>query len=159
MSRMIAEDISCGDRLAISGPRGTCFYEGIDPDQPLILAGTGTGLAPLWGILRDALRRGHRGPIRLYHGALDRGGLYLEDHLLHLAEAHENFSYWPCIRGEPGPRAGDLANIVIDSETRPGEAAFFLCGDPNLVNGLKRSLFLKGAKLNQLRTDAFVSAA
>jgi CDP-4-dehydro-6-deoxyglucose reductase, E3 len=85
MSRMIAEDLSCGDRLAISGPRGSCFYEGIDPEQPLILAGTGTGLAPLWGILRDALRRGHQGPIRLYHGALDRDGLYHDEHLLRLA--------------------------------------------------------------------------
>jgi CDP-4-dehydro-6-deoxyglucose reductase, E3 len=55
----------------IRSPRGSCFYEDIEPDQPLVLAGTGTGLAPLWGILRDALRRGHHGPIRLYHGARD----------------------------------------------------------------------------------------
>lgn len=159
MSALIAEKLSPGDRLTISGPSGSCFYEGIEPERPLVLAGAGTGLAPLWGILRDALSRGHHGPIRLYHGALDTRGLYLVEPLQHLAAAHDNFSYHPCIRGEAGPGSGDLAKAVLEAEPQPAKAAFFLCGDSKLVSSLKRALFLKGAKLNQLRADAFVPAA
>jgi CDP-4-dehydro-6-deoxyglucose reductase, E3 len=158
MSRYLADKVVPGSRLAISGPSGSCFYEGIEPGQPLVLAGTGTGLAPLWGILRDALRRGHHGPIRLYHGALDRLGLYFVDRLSDLAASRNNFSYLPCIRGESGPGGGDLAAAVLEAETQPEAAAFFLCGDPGLVQRLKRSLFLKGAKLDRLRVDAFAPA-
>jgi CDP-4-dehydro-6-deoxyglucose reductase, E3 len=158
MSRMIVEELSLGDRLAVSGPRGSCFYEDIEPDQPLVLAGTGTGLAPLWG-MRDALRRGHHGPIRLYHGARDRDGLYHAGHLRRVAEARKNFCYQPCVFGEPGPNVGDLAAAVIEGELQPAEAAFLLCGDQDLVGRLKRALFLKGAKLGRLRADAFLAAA
>ena len=158
MSRMIMEEFSNGGCLAVSGPSGSCFYEGIEADRPLVLAGTGTGLAPLWGILRDALKMGHHGPIQLFHGALDRDGLYHAKHLQHLAARHENFVYHPCVRGEPGPGAGDLAAAVLEAGIPHAEAAFFLCGDPELVGRLKRALFLKGAKLGRLRADPFLPA-
>lgn len=50
MSGLIANSLAPGDRLSVAGPRGSCVYEGAAPDQPLVLAGAGTGLAPLWGI-------------------------------------------------------------------------------------------------------------
>ncbi len=50
MSDFVSEQLSPGDRLHVAGPLGTCFYEGVDPGQPLTLVGAGTGLAPLMGI-------------------------------------------------------------------------------------------------------------
>src|ERR1019366_6954129 len=47
----------------IQGPSGNCFYVPGKADEPLLLAGAGTGLAPLYGIARDALQQGHSGPI------------------------------------------------------------------------------------------------
>jgi NAD(P)H-flavin reductase len=62
-----------GDRVTVIGPSGECFYVEGREDQPLLLAGTGTGLAPLYGILRDAIARHHRGPIYIFHGCLACG--------------------------------------------------------------------------------------
>lgn len=157
MSELISERLSPGDRLDISGPFGTCFYDDSDRDRPLVLVGAGTGLAPLWGVLRDALRRGHNGPIRLYHGALDRWGLYLVDELRALTEEHAHFSYIPCVRGEIGPAGGDLEAAVIEGERQPDLSSFFLCGG-GLVGRVKRGLFLKGAKLQRIRADIFLPA-
>src|SRR5678816_2036541 len=77
MSTWFHEQARAGDRVTVIGPSGECFYVPGREDQPLLLAGTGTGLAPLYGILRDAIARTHRGTIYLFHGALHTGGLYL----------------------------------------------------------------------------------
>ena len=158
MSGLIASQIRPGDRMTVTGPSGACFYERNDPDRRLVLAGTGTGLAPLWGILNDALAQGHRGPISLYHGALDRAGLYLVEELTALQARHPGFTYHPCVRDESAPGAADLVKVVTDAENDPGQACFFLCGDELLVARLKRSLFVAGAKLDRLHADPFVAA-
>lgn len=163
MSGYLQTHVAVGDALEIQGPAGSCTYAGIDPDDSLVLAGTGTGLAPLWGVLRDALSQGHRGPIALYHGALTPSGLYLADELRRLQERHGNFSYRPCVRdggvhGEGGGATGDLIAAVTTAPVDPKAAAYFLCGDPALVRKMKKTLFLNGARLDRLHADPFVAA-
>jgi ferredoxin-NADP reductase/ferredoxin len=154
MSGRLGSDIRPGDRLTVSGPSGGCCYDGIEADQPLILAGVGTGLAPLWGVLHDALAAGHRGPIRLYHGAATEAGLYLKDELRDLDRLHANLEYVPCVldHGE---------DILAQVKGDPGlkGAQIFLCGDAPLVERLRKAVFLAGAKLSDIRADAFAAAA
>ncbi|MEK8095548.1 FAD-binding oxidoreductase [Methylocystis sp. IM3] len=159
MSRRLTERLAPGHRLHVAGPSGTCFYEGVDPDQPLVLIGAGTGLAPLYGVLRDALKRGHRGPIRLYHGARDPRGLYLRDELEALAGSRENLTYRPCALDADAHLRGDVAAVALESETGLEHSAFFLCGGENLVKRLKRDLFMRGASLRAIRADAFTPGA
>ncbi|PPD43308.1 MAG: oxidoreductase [Methylocystis sp.] len=155
MSRHVME-IAKGHRLHVAGPLGTCFYEGVDKDQPLALIGAGTGLAPLYGVLRDALRQGHRGPIRLYHGARERKGLYLREELEALARARDNFDYAPASLDT----GGDLAALALEAETqRASRTAYFLCGGENLVKRLKRDLFMSGASMKAIRSDVFSPAS
>ncbi|QGM48196.1 2Fe-2S iron-sulfur cluster-binding protein [Methylocystis heyeri] len=158
MSRRLTEALEPGHRLHVAGPSGTCFYEGVDAEQPLVLIGAGTGLAPLYGVLRDALKRGHRGPIRLYHGARDSRGLYLRDELEVLAAARDNLVYRPCALDLNAPLGGDVAALALDAETEFEHSAFFLCGGVNLVNRLKHELFMRGASLRSIRFDAFIPA-
>lgn len=86
MSGWLASPEALGAALQVRGPSGSCFYVKGRPEQPLLLAGTGTGLAPLWAIARAALAAGHTGPIRLFHGARSAAGLYFIDELSDLAE-------------------------------------------------------------------------
>jgi ferredoxin-NADP reductase/ferredoxin len=154
MSGRLKAETAPGDRLMVSGPSGGCTYDGIEPDQPLILAGAGTGLAPLWGVLHEALDRGHAGPITLYHGALNEHGLYLREELEALARRHANFTYRPCLmdRGE------DMLAIVKADAGLKG-SGIYLCGDAPLVERLRKTLFLAGARLANIRADAFAAAA
>jgi len=60
-----------GHSLTLRGPAGTCCHvpeEG--SDDAITSTGTGSGLAPLIGIAKQALGCGHRGEIQLFHGAL-----------------------------------------------------------------------------------------
>lgn len=159
MSRRLTVDMKPGHKLHVAGPRGTCFYEGVDRDQPLALIGAGTGLAPLYGVLRDALRQGHRGPIRLYHGARDARGLYLTDELRALAEARDNVEYIAAHLDPDAPHGGDIAAIALAEEApRLAQTAYFLCGGEALVQRLKRSLFMGGASMKAIRSDVFSPA-
>lgn len=99
LSNWIFYELKAGDIVDIQGPLGSNYYAASDRRQPLLLIGTGTGLAPLLGILRDALARGHTGDIYLFHGTRHPYGLYMHQMLLELASKHANFHYFPCVSG------------------------------------------------------------
>ncbi|WNZ61716.1 2Fe-2S iron-sulfur cluster-binding protein [Myxococcus sp. MxC21-1] len=158
MSGWLAQDAQPGDRLQVQGPAGSCFYVPGRPEQPLLLAGTGTGLAPLYGIVRDALAAGHSGPIWLFHGARTPEGLYLTSELRALAEQHPQFRYRPVVL-EGGSRdvAEGALDVLIRAECpKPLGWRAWLCGDGPLVLSLRKKLFLAGLSLKDLHTDAFL---
>ncbi|GHG79950.1 2Fe-2S iron-sulfur cluster-binding protein [Comamonas sp. JC664] len=158
MSGWLAREARPGDRLQVQGPAGTCFYVPGRPEQPLLLAGTGTGLAPLYGIVRDALEAGHSGPIWLFHGARTPSGLYLTQALRALAERHPSLHYRPCVL-EGGSRdvAEGALDVLIRSECpKPVGWRAWLCGDGPLVLSLRKKLFLAGLSLKELHVDAFL---
>ena len=96
MSGWLAEGARPGDLATIQGPSGHCFYVPGREDQEIVLAGTGTGLAPLYGIVQDAVRHGHKAPMTLFHGARDPDGLYLVEPLRDLERRVPWFRYVPC---------------------------------------------------------------
>lgn len=159
MSGWLFDQAQAGEAVAIRGPAGDCFYTGGDLDQPILLAGTGTGLAPLVGICRDALRRGHRGAIRLYHGAVTAGGLYLRDELHALATRYPNFEYSPVVL-QPGDglETGAIDSVIVRHHPKLAGWRGFVCGAPDIVRTLKKKLFLAGMASREIFADAFVEA-
>lgn len=159
MSSWLFDEAKVGDAVVLQGPSGECFYVAGQPEQPLLLAGTGTGLAPLYGVLRDALLQGHTGPIWLFHGAIEPSGLYLVSELRAIAEAHANVRYIPCVlRGEEAGevRVGPLDQVLFKDLPKLKGFRSFVCGDPALVTALKKKIFLAGAPLRDIYADAFL---
>jgi NAD(P)H-flavin reductase/ferredoxin len=161
MSTWLHDDVAPGESVEIHGPAGDCFYTPGQPDQPLLLVGTGTGLAPLYAIAHDALHQGHTGPIHLYHGAVDANGLYHVDELRALAAQYPNVAYVPCVMNATDPqdaslRVGDLQQTVLADHPKLAGFRIFLCGHPTLVQSLRKRCFLAGAKMKDISSDAFV---
>jgi CDP-4-dehydro-6-deoxyglucose reductase len=163
MSGWLANEAAICDTITITGPMGQCFYLKENVEQPMLLVGTGTGLAPLYGIVRDALLQDHSGPIHLFHGSLYRKGLYLVDELRALAGKHANFSYTPCVLNDDGA-ADDVTVGAIDALVLGMQPSYkgwrvYLCGHPDTVRLLQRKIFLGGAALNNIFADAFLPSA
>ncbi len=158
VSGWIHEDLEIGQNVEIRGPAGDCIYVPGKPEQALLLIGTGSGLAPLYGILRDALDQGHFGPIRLFHGSRESHGLYLIDELRGLERRFPNFSYFPCLSGVHVPE-GFTAGRVHDAALRETPDLkgwrIFLCGHPEMVKVTRKKAFLAGASLQDIHADAF----
>lgn len=160
-SAWLHDDVKVGDSIAVSEPRGHCFYIPERYDQGILLVGTGTGLAPLAGILTDALAQGHSGPIYLFHGSRELEDLYRIDEMRQLAEQHPNFHYIPCLSGKHVPEgfaAGRVNGIVFSRISNLKDWRVFLCGHPDMVNQMKREAFLNGAAIADIYADAFFSA-
>jgi NAD(P)H-flavin reductase len=162
MSGWLHDGARPGDNVTILGPSGECFYAPGREDQPLLLAGTGTGLAPLWGVLRDALRNRHRGLIHIFHGAVDESGLYLCDELRDLAQSHKQVNYTSVLlKGEPSPGVaiGPIDRIVLEQFPKLGGWRAYVAGDPGVVQSLRKQLFLAGAGSRDIFADAFLLSA
>jgi NAD(P)H-flavin reductase len=155
MSGWLHEGAHVGDRVTVQGPSGECFYVPGQAEQSLLLVGTGTGLAPLWGILRDALRSGHRGPIHLFHGAVRREGLYLVQEIQKLIAGHPQVTYTPAVLDEEGP----VDQVLLSRLPKLAGWRAYVCGDPGLVRTLKKKIFLAGAASKEIFADAFLPAA
>ena len=145
-----ARQFKAGDSLRLGELRGGALQ--YDPDwqsRPLWLLASGTGLGPLWGVLREALRQDHQGPIRVIHLAHDADGHYLAEPLTQLAAAHPNVTV------ELWTAAGStdaLAQLRLVSR----QTLALLCGHPASVEAFSKRLFLAGLPRNQLLADVFL---
>ncbi len=163
-SSWVHYDLQVGDTLFIQGPTGDCFYTPGNAAQNLLLVGTGTGLAPLYGIIHDALKQEHTGEIHLIHGALDPAGLYLTKELSELAKENSNINYHPCVLNSEvnmssAIQQGDIINVVLQTVPKPKGWKIFLCGDEKQVKTLRKKIFLAGGNMNDIYADAFIQSA
>jgi len=161
-TRWLFDTASAGDTLYVSGPAGHCHYDvRDDADAALILAGTGTGLSPLYGIVMDALRQQHTESIHLYHAGRTPAQLYLVDTLRALASKHDNFHYHPCAVEDDGKagaiKTGRLEQILAHDLNRPNlaQSRIFLSGAPTFVHAARKKLYLLGARSEHIHCDPF----
>ena len=160
-----------GTPVRIRGPAGHCFYMPGQPEQPLVLAGTGTGIAPLAAVARDAIANGHTGPISVVHGAASPDGLYLHDELREFAAAYPAVRYRGCVLSGsmPGVYTGDIADAVLTEVVDAGrpegdplgradarKPRGFLCGGSGSVRRIRKALFLAGLSLREIFADEFL---
>ncbi len=158
MSGWVANEARAGMVMHIRGPAGSCFYAKEDSNEfPIVLAGTGTGLAPLYGILVDAIRNNHRGKIELYHGARSSEDLYYSHKLIEIAKGHNNVTYAPCVLNNGGSNylTGNIQDIVLENLPQEKDLHVYLCGSPEFVQSLRKKTFLAGIASKNIFADAF----
>ncbi|MEM7166208.1 MAG: 2Fe-2S iron-sulfur cluster binding domain-containing protein [Planctomycetota bacterium] len=151
VSPWIANDVQVGEQLLVGSAQGESFYLPGDPEQPLLLVGVGTGLAPLYGILRDALNHKHRAPIVVVHAGETSEGLYYEHELHSIAARHRHVAYAPVV--------GAPTTAWRDHVPDPSEWRVFLSGAPRAVQATRKAVFAAGATMRNLYVDPFTPTA
>lgn len=135
-----ARQLRPGHRLGLGELHGGALH--YDPDwqaRPLWLLAAGTGLAPLYGVLREALRQGHQGPVQVLQVAAQP---YLREELQALAAQH------------PAAQV-DYLDALPRSLRVPRQAVALVCGGPASVEGFARALFMAGVPRGQVYADTF----
>jgi ferredoxin-NADP reductase/ferredoxin len=159
-SRWAADELDVGSQLNIQGALGSCFYVADDPHKPLLFLGIGTGLAPLYGILRDALLQGHQGSISLVLGARTPENFYLREELNALERDYPQLDVnFVCQSASAYP--GDIDNTDIYQFVKrqfPNTKGVktYLCGAESFVRKMKKQIFLSGAAMGDIHADAFL---
>ncbi|MFJ4142259.1 iron-sulfur-binding ferredoxin reductase [Pseudomonas sp. NPDC089734] len=144
-----ARQLQPGDAIRLGELRGGALH--YDPDwqeRPLLLLAAGTGLGPLWGVLREALRQEHQGAIHLLHLAHEPGEHYLSDELQRMAKVHPQLQVRLFTAEESSAALGGLRLIAR-------QAVALVCGSPVSVETFAKALYLAGVPRNRVLADAF----
>lgn len=142
-----ARQLQPGDRVGLGELRGGALH--YDPDwhaRPLWLLAAGTGLAPLWGVLREALRQRHQGPIRVVHVAAMASEHYLAGPLQALAAQGVQVDL---------VTAEDFSALLANLRPASRQTIALLCGSPTRVEAFSKRLFLAGLPRGQVLVEAF----
>lgn len=148
-----ARHLQLGNSLRLGEVHGGALhYDAAWQARPLLLLAAGTGLAPLWGVLRAALQSGHQAPIRLLHMAHTAAEHYLVEGLLALAAAHEHLQVELIHAAEASVALAELR--LVSRQT-----IALVCGSPSAVDNFSRCLYLAGLPRSQLYADVFLPHA
>lgn len=162
-SSYVAEHLKERSLLRLRGPLGSFFLRKEPPMPSLFVAG-GTGIAPIKGMIEDALMQGWREPMHLYWGVRAVRDLYLHEGLLEWAATYDNLTYTPVLSE---PQAGDsewrgrtgfVHAAVLEDFDDLSRFDAYLSGPPPMVNAGREPFIERGLDPANLHADSFEHA-
>ncbi|MHB1233541.1 MAG: CDP-6-deoxy-delta-3,4-glucoseen reductase [Burkholderiales bacterium] len=148
--------------LRFEGPLGTFFLRE-ESAKPIVLLATGTGFAPIKGIVEHALHSGTQRPMILYWGARHLQDIYMYDLPLKWQQAHANFKFVPVL-SQPSPedrwsgRTGHVQDCVLEDHADVSGLQVYACGSPSMVEDAHKKLVAAGLPDEEFYSDAFTFA-
>jgi CDP-4-dehydro-6-deoxyglucose reductase len=148
-----------GERVRFTGPMG--FFV-LDPAHTgdVVMAATGTGIAPFLPMLEELRERDEPGRLHLLWGLRAEDDLFWQDELARVVDAHRGrlrptvtlsrpSETWRGERGRITARVFDL----LPSLDRP---TFYLCGNGAMIDEVKTGLVARGVdRKRQIRRESF----
>lgn len=158
LSNWIFNELHEQDEVQIQGPNGSCIYQLDSLHDPILMVATGTGLAPILGILRDAINNGHIGDIHLYHEVRSNKDLYYDDFLRDLSGTISNFNYYPCIpvaNSVDAPSHDVTINLLRANYPSLCGWMVYLAGSNTMVSTVGSHVIGQGVLKSRVFSDAF----
>ena len=155
-----------GTPLKLKGPFGSCFRRE-ERAGPMILVGGGSGMSPLWAILKDHIESGEQRPIRFFYGARTRKDLFFLEAFAAIAHKLTDFEFIPVLsqttaedawRGETGFVHEAVERLLL-AQQLPGETDAYTCGPPPMIDAVLPVLQRLGVSLDRTYVDKFTPAS
>jgi propane monooxygenase reductase subunit len=165
-SSQLRDQLRPGGPLALTGPYGTCFRHD-EPTGPLILAGAGSGMSPLWSILNDHLELGdRRRPVLFFYGARAERDLFYLDKIAAIQAQRPNVRFVPTLSQpeEGGTWAGEHGYVQetlgrhLQEGAPSGEIEAYVCGPPPMIDAVVPVLERNRVKPDRIHVDRFTQA-
>lgn len=148
------------DILRFEGPLGTFFLQE-DSDKPMILVASGTGFAPIKGIIEHALHMGIERPITLYWGGRRPQDIYMGDLAGQWQRDHDHLTFIPVIsdalpEDQWKGRSGFVHRAVMEDFPDMSGYQVYACGAPVMVEAAHRDFTTQcGLPDGEFFSDAF----
>jgi CDP-4-dehydro-6-deoxyglucose reductase len=146
--------------LRFEGPLGTFFLRE-DSDKPIIFVASGTGFAPIKGIIEHAFYKESRRKMILYWGARKLSDLYMLQLPQQWQREHDNFKFIPVL-SEALPedrwqgRSGLVHQAVMDDFADLSGFQVYACGAPVMVEAARRDFAAtRNLSLEEFYSDSF----
>ncbi len=155
----VFEHLQEGDQVTLAGPFG--HFQLNDSDAPILCIAGGSGMAPIWSILRDMREKGtDRRPTTYFFGALTQQDLFLHDELRQMETELPWFTYVPALSREPqdsdwrGDR-GIITDVVSRHIPDASGHEAYLCGSPGMIDAAVATLVDNGMPEDKIFYDKF----
>ncbi|KFL37771.1 ferredoxin--NADP reductase [Arenimonas donghaensis] len=156
------QHIQPGDDLLVSRkPTGTLLITDLHPGRNLYLLGTGTGLAPFLGVVKDPETYERFDRVILTHGVRNVADLAYHDYITRELPRHEYLGevisqkllYYPAVSREPFRHAGRLTTLMETGQMMrdlgldaldPDKDRAMICGSPQMLADFRGLLDARG---------------
>lgn len=148
--------------LRFTGPLGSFFLRE-DSDRPIILVATGTGFAPIKGMLEHAFARNIQRKIVLYWGTRNLPEMYMRELPQRWQGEHANFTFIPVL-SEPleadgwQGRVGLVHEVVLEDHGSFAPYQVYACGAPVMVEAAHEAFTARGLPHEEFYSDAFFAS-
>lgn len=166
ISRLWIDFVHEGDIFTVLPPSGRFTLDQSDESRDIILIGAGSGITPLFSILKQTLTTNVRSQVTLlYANKNEKSTLFLEKieawktrypERLHVVHIHSNPSdHWNGVRGRiNNTRLEQMIKVAMFY--KPERANFFICGPFELMRSVEITLHYLGFGKDQIRRENFV---
>ena len=148
----------------VEGPFGSFFLREAS-DKPMVFLASGTGFAPIKGLLAHMQHKGITRPVSVYWGGRRPEDLYQDAWIKELAAAMPNVTYVPVISDALPEdnwtgRTGYVHQAVLDDFADLSGYEVYACGAPIVVDSARSSYTSqRGLPEDAFFADSFTSAA
>ncbi len=165
-SALIDAGLQPGTPLTLKGPFGTCFRREQRPG-PMILVGGGSGMSPLWAILKDHIESGEQRPVRFFYGARTRKDLFFLDEFAAVSAKLKDFEFIPVLSqataedawsGETG-FVHEAVERILREQQLAGELDAYTCGPPPMIDAVLPVFQRLGIARDHTHVDKFTPAS
>ncbi len=132
-----------------------------ESDKPIIFAATGTGFAPIKGIIEHMLYHDMQRPMTLYWGGRQPADLYMDDLCQRWAKHVPTFTYVPVLSKPESDwqgRTGYVQQAVTEDVADLSGHEAYVCGLPDMVNDAQQHFAEHGLADDAFFSDAFTFA-
>ncbi len=154
----VFEHLHEGQTVALSGPYGEFKLSGTQ--APVIFIAGGSGMAPIWSMLRHMKEAGNTRHATYFFGALTQTDLFFVDELRALQRDAPWFEFVPALSKEPQDSGWDGdRGLITDVVARhfPDTSAHeaYLCGSPGMIDACLQVLSAGGMPVEHIFYDKF----
>ena len=157
VSHHLHQTLQLGDEIRVDGPFGDFNLAVLHCERPLLLS-AGSGITPMWAMLRDELAKRPNADIRFIHSARSPEDVIFASDLAALAEAHAGVRHALVLEQAPAayPWVGRLTPAML-RELAPDLLArhVYLCGPAPYMAAVCTMLAELGLPAEQLHQESF----
>ena len=148
----VLRKVTKGDSFQIKGPLGHFVFEE-DANKEVWLIGGGTGVAPLYSMLKEHLAIHKDRKFVLIFSVKEKKDLFMEQEFQQLAKKHAHFTYIPTLTRESWNGATGRVQEHLPADVK--NKTFYICGLKELVLETKEVLLKKGAILKNVKSERY----
>jgi Na+-transporting NADH:ubiquinone oxidoreductase subunit F len=154
----VFEVLKENEPVTLSGPYGK--FQLSKTQAPILFIAGGSGMAPIWSILRDMKEKGNTRKAAYFFGAQTRADLFYMEELKQFEKENGWFSFVPALSnaaddkewtGERGLITDVLGRSVPDCSKHEA----YLCGSPGMIDACLRVLKTNGLTEGNIYYDKF----